>query len=291
MAELAQTPPLLWHYTSFKGLNGIVAEGELVASSLAYLNDTREFQYTISALLPLLDSQGVPLSDLVTGLFFRNVPSMVKAVFGHIRGQGTYVTCFSQEPDDLSQWRSYTPQPPGFAIGFEPHELGLLANTNAFGMESCRYPKNDELLAEIRATLADATAGMEEERKRLPVPSQPEALERFTEKWTTKIVAAMVLLAQRNKHPKFAAEKEVRLIGGAFKPEQQRAIQYRLSGSLIVPYIKIPARLPEGPSPIKTILVGPCPHQEAVIAVTRQMCIQHHVNAEVSSSAVPFRNW
>lgn len=68
-------------------------------------------------------------------------------------------------------------------------------------------------------------------------------------------------------------------------------IKYRLSGSLVVPYIKIPARLPEGPSPIKAILVGPCPHQEAVIAATRQMCEQHYVRAEVTPSAVPFRNW
>jgi len=146
-------------------------------------------------------------------------------------------------------------------------------------------------LAEIQTTLAEATAGMEEERQKLPVPSQHYVLEKFTEKWSIKIVAAMVRLAQRNQHPKFVAEKEVRLIGGGYTPEQQRGIKYRLSGSLVVPYIKIPARPPEGPSPIKAILIGPCPHQAAVIAATRQMCVQHHVRADVIASEVPFRNW
>jgi hypothetical protein len=115
---------------------------------------------------------------------------------------------------------------------------------------------------------------MDEERSQLPMPASDVKLEEFADRWTFKIVAAMV-----------------RLIYGPVAPEQRRSIQYRLSGSLIVPYIKIPARPKEGPSPIKAILVGPCPHQEAVISATRQMCHQHGVKADVRPSAVPFRNW
>jgi hypothetical protein len=159
-------------------------------------------------------------------------------------------------------------------------------------MLDCRYPQHDQLLAEVKATFETATAGMDEEKRKLPIPTVTQALEEFRDKWAFKVVAAMIALAPQNKHPKFAAEREVRLLGNLRDGSEDRlAVKYRLSGSLMVPYIKIPARPQEGPSPIKAILVGPCPHQDAVIAATRQMCVQHHVRAEVIPSAIPYRNW
>jgi hypothetical protein len=291
MAETATTAPLLWHYTSFKGLHGIVVEGELIASSLAYLNDTAEFQYTVAAMLPLLESRWRALRDLLTGLFFADLASMVGAVFEHVRGQGTYVTCFSQERDDLSQWRSYTPQPPGFAIGFHPGELQALADSFAFRMQTCQYPRPDELLTEIQTGLTRALAGMDDEQGRLPIPTPEPARQAFIERWVFRIVVEMSRLAERNKHPKFASEREVRLIHGPLLPSERERIEYRQSGSLIVPYIRLPARPKEGPSLIKAILIGPCPHRNAVIEATQQMCNQHHVQATVTASEVPFRNW
>jgi hypothetical protein len=237
---------------------------------------------------------GLTLADLARGLVFKNVPSMVKAIFGHTRGQGLYVACFSKERDDLSQCRSYTPHPPGFAIGFQPDELDFLWIRSNFRCWSAVTLMLDQLRAEVKATLATATLGMEEEKAKLPVPTTKQMREAFTDKWAFKIVAAIIALAPQNKHPKFVAEREVRLIDSdseATAAENRLTVEYRLSGSLVVPYVRIPARPVEGPSPIKAILVGPCPHQEAVIAATRQMCIQRHVRAEVIASEVPYRNW
>lgn len=242
----------------------------------------------------------MPLSDLARGLFFQNVPAMVKAVFNNIRGQRLFVTCFSKERDDLSQWRSYTPAPPGFAIGFEPNELTSLANSFGFEMIECSYPSPEQLAAEVRATFERATKGMDEDKKNLGFPAKGEAIEEFTNKWAFKIVTAMIDLAPKNKHPKFSAEREVRMLGNvgfAMDVGLGRAtgsnleIEYRLSRSLVVPYVKIPARPKEGPSPIKEILVGPCPHQGAVIEATRQMCWQQNVRPEVLPSNIPYRNW
>jgi Protein of unknown function (DUF2971) len=286
--------PLLWHYTGFDGLRGIITKGELFASSLAYLNDTAEFQYTLDPLTALLDEMGLTLGDLARGLLYENVPSMVKAIFGHSRGQGLYVTCFSKERDDLSQWRSYTPQPPGFAIGFQLDELNSLVESFEFTLLECRYPNAEQLRAEVKATLDTATTGMKDEKAKLPMPTRKQMREDFTDKWAFKIVAAIIALAPQNKHPKFVAEREVRLlcnVSEAIGAENRFTVEYRLSGSLVVPHIRIPARPKEGPSPIKEILVGPCPHQEAVIAATQQMCVQHHVRAQIIPSAIPYRNW
>ncbi len=278
----ADLPQLLWHYTTFAGLQGIITGSELFASSLAYLNDTTEFQYTTRRVSILLDTSGVALGDLVRGLGFDNVNTLVKEMFTRLRGQGIYAMCLSREPDDLSQWRSYTPQPPGFALGFHPHELEAHANAIGFSLESCKYPSTDELDAEVKAALGAATKGMDEEKAKLPMPTPQKELVAFKEKWAVSIIAKIIEIAVTRKHPKFAAEKEVRLIGHAGPvrhPLEQTVgnasynVHYRLSGTLIVPYIKIPARPKDRPSPIKAILVGPCPHQLAVIEATRQMCV------------------
>jgi hypothetical protein len=221
---------------------------------------------------------------------------MVKSVFDTQRERLLFVACFSKERDDLSQWRSYTPRPPGFAIGFRPDILQSLAISYGFEMLDCRYPEADQLRATVKAAYDAATVGMDDENKALPIPATGVAHEEFIERWGYKIVEAVIELAKRNKHHKFAAEKEVRLIGNLIQSIQAGKpfkVEYRLSGSLIVPYVKIPARptTGEGPSPIKEILVGPCPHQDAVIEVAHQMCIQYDIKAKVAASAIPFRNW
>lgn len=288
-----RAPSLLWHYTTFAGLHGIVTEGKLFASSLACLNDTEEFLYTIKPLFALLQQDKVSFADL-TGLIYENVPELVKDVFATRREHLLFVSCFSRERDDLSQWRSYAAEPPGFALGFQPTELKSLAASFGFEVLGCKYPEPDELLVAVKSTYDGATAGMEDERKALPIPAIGAAHEKFIEKWGYRIVDAVMGLARRNKHPKFAAEKEVRLIGNllhSINAGNQFKVEYRLSKSLIVPYVKIPARPIKGPSPIKEILVGPCPHQDAVIEVTRQMCVQHDIRADVAASAIPYRNW
>ena len=129
-------------------------------------------------------------------------------------------------------------------------------------MLDCHYPQPEQLLAEVKATLEEATAGMEEEKSKLPIATSSQVREEFTNKWAFRIVAAMIKLAPKNKHPKFAAEKEVRLLGNlnlAKATENRFPVQYRLSGSLVVPYIKIPARPKEGPSPIKSYRDWPMP--------------------------------
>jgi hypothetical protein len=167
-------------------------------------------------------------------------------------------------------------------------------------MIECSYLSPEQLAAKVKATFESATEGMENERRKLRTPASSQALDDFTNRWAFKIVTAITDLAPKNKHPKFSAEREVRLIGsvglaidaGLGRGDRNGfEVEYRLSRSLVVPYIRIPARPKEGPSPIKEILVGPCPHQQAVIEATRQMCVQHGVRPDVLPSDIPYRNW
>jgi hypothetical protein len=47
---------LLWHYTDFAGLNGIV-NGTMWASNLRFLNDTQEFRYAVEIAMKVLSEE------------------------------------------------------------------------------------------------------------------------------------------------------------------------------------------------------------------------------------------
>jgi len=43
-------PATLYHYTSQKGLLGIIGQGEIWATDILYLNDTMEYRYAVNLL-------------------------------------------------------------------------------------------------------------------------------------------------------------------------------------------------------------------------------------------------
>src|SRR5882757_5678072 len=93
--------PLIWHYTGFEGLHGILKDKAMWASSLAYLNDAQEFKHTIAVAGPLITTafSGHPLFSAEPALdFVRRVMTSVSKI---------YVSSFSTKRDDLSQWRAY----------------------------------------------------------------------------------------------------------------------------------------------------------------------------------------
>ena len=52
--QAARIPAIVWHYTGFNGLQGML-NGKIWASSAAYLNDTEEFRHTIGIALQILE--------------------------------------------------------------------------------------------------------------------------------------------------------------------------------------------------------------------------------------------
>jgi hypothetical protein len=79
--------------------------------------------------------------------------------------------------------------------------------------------------------------------------------------------------------------------------------RYRLSGSLIVPYVGIPLHsLPRQrdvyehgtnvQSPMRAVTVGPSPHMEHLEYATGDMISRNGLSLiDVRQSKVPFRNW
>lgn len=270
---------LLWHYTDFKGLQGILMERKFWASDIKYLNDTAEFNLTIGLVERTLE-------ELQKSHLLIDVATWTTALGGK-----SYVTCFSKELDDLSQWRAYAHTPPGFALGFERVVLEHHAAQHDFRLVDCEYRRetHERTIREIlEGYLSEMIPPKEvrEEWKRLQLP-HPERFRR--------VASALADAAVRFKAPQFKSESEVRAVYPPTSGTSRRTypMKFRQSRSLIMPYIEWNTEGSEPEDrPLRYILVGPGPHQTQVAQAVKDMCADAMDGVvKVGLSAIPYRNW
>jgi hypothetical protein len=288
-------PRLLWHYTSWSGLEGILRDNELWASQIGYLNDTLEVKYAerVFRAILLRSCKTLRTRRLLVGeiddLMYRIQNSPIPIV----------TASFSSDSDSLGQWRAYGGSI-GFAIGFNADSLQSLAavgGTACFSLRSCAYThlNHCERLSDLislahnflrlkrKWDLFCLPLGMgEEDSQKASQAYEPvndamrEVCDRFSER------------APELKHPAFREEHEWRLIakcGG-----QQDGLGFKTSGSVIVPYIKFPLG-PRLSSPIRRVIVGPCPHPSRIKEAIQLVAHRYSLAFSVANSKVPFRNW
>ena len=125
----------LYHYTTAEGLKGIVEKCEIWASDIFSLNDKSEIYHGRDMLLDHLKKN--TLSEEHGG---RKRQQFITALEGinPEKVSPTYVCSFSQEHNDLSQWRAYCPHG-GYAIGLPQERLGKLASDRGFALYKCAY--------------------------------------------------------------------------------------------------------------------------------------------------------
>lgn len=134
-------PEFLSHYTSQKGLLGILKTGKLWMTDILYLNDSSEFKHTLGLIkldlekrekqLPplrgFLSSTNTQEDDIInkTRYTFEKIKTFCEGI-GDItqeRRFENFVFSLSHKEDDLSQWRSYCPKEGGFSIEFDYERL------------------------------------------------------------------------------------------------------------------------------------------------------------------------
>jgi hypothetical protein len=106
---------LLFHYTTSSGLIGILQSGCLWATDVRFLNDTSEGQHGREVIEEALANAQFGDDAALTVL-----REDARAFFDPTRRSemSSVVVCFSEQGDQLSQWRAYGAGG-GFAIGFD----------------------------------------------------------------------------------------------------------------------------------------------------------------------------
>ena len=202
-------PPetVLWHYTNGAALIGMLESMSVFSTQVSCLNDTSELRYgsrlyreTVSSLLP-----GYSGNEPATGLleealeyFKENEDFPYQASVPH------FVTAFSAERDDLSQWRAYGGGENGYAVAFRAGDL---------------FPCPNAVLVKVvydeemqRSGAKQAVDGMVKyflEGLARRTPTDPILFgQEFFQAWDD----AITMVAPMIKDPGFAKEREYRLI-------------------------------------------------------------------------------
>src|SRR5580704_1767642 len=119
-------PPPLYHYATGSTLIEMIGSGEMWSTQLGCLNDASEVVYPIE-LLHAKAKKHLAASTVpeVTTLLERIVSGLAKS---SILTEGRFVACFSEDGDDLSQWRGYSGGEGGYSLEFDSQHLrkGLL---------------------------------------------------------------------------------------------------------------------------------------------------------------------
>jgi hypothetical protein len=129
----------LYHYTTVGGLHGILESNSLYATHVAYLNDSHELVYGMQMVLNELKEwikktpdgakagwdpslPGWMISGAIKATASLLAAELEKKTPSLRQGFGPFVTCLSEQPDQLSQWRGYG-KGGGYAIKFDAQKL------------------------------------------------------------------------------------------------------------------------------------------------------------------------
>jgi hypothetical protein len=195
----------LYHYTTGNGLIEIIKSGELWATHVACLNDSSELLYPIELLRvkvrkklqsPASPELGFVLKQMEEGL---STPT--------IHTEGRFIVCFSEDGDDLSQWRAYGGGEGGYAIEFDSECLRRLPNQQPTILGKVEY-REDQHSVFLDDVLDNCIAYCLDGVRKKRAPSIEEWVTEFLQYWASLVI----MFAPFIKHPRFAGEREWRLV-------------------------------------------------------------------------------
>jgi hypothetical protein len=279
---------VLWHYTSGQGLLGIIESGALFATQVSCLNDSTEVRYASQLFRDaLLWVRQRHVADAGISEFLEGITSaLLEDPSRPSHAPNMYfVTCFTDQADDLSQWRAYCGDENGYAIGFRAQ--GLFGNPNSLVAHVNYSPEQHKAVAEqvAEATVRFFTDGIESGRAASP---QEWAAE-FIPVWTNWIGR----LAPLVKNEAFQAENEYRVVH-QLQANEMGQIRFRQKRTLMsrhLPLVFPQTAAPRFPMlPIVGVKIGPTRHKEITrISVDTLMKQMGYGSGNVSNSDIPYQ--
>ncbi len=275
-------PSVLYHYTSAQGLLGIIRSRSVWATNIRFMNDSKEY----GLALELADGAISERLSAATGACDQGLYHVLRESLEHAQSFEIYVSSFSENGDQLSQWRGYCPGGTGYALGFAAEALrgGTPSVTSRF-LAPCVYPIEDQ------EALVNAVMGALLEFAESGHRHDPDNRDRVYREVFKLFGTLLALVAPVIKHRAFGEEAEWRLVSmaSAFPPD---ALAFRPGRSTLVPYFEHRLIGDEQRLNIQEIIVGPTPHPRLAKHAVDE-CLQHQgvAQALVRSSRVPYRDW
>ena len=194
---------ILYHYTDFNALNGIVGNAELRLNNILNMNDTSEMRLFVN---DLRDNVLVDLKNDGLDKNFSLAKEFFKREFAEEFHYSAYAACFSEYRDDAAQWERYAKGGQGVCIAFHKELLEkIVEHEGSVSLKKVYYRDSVEdhaLVKKFEKAMRDLKSFE---------GSQAKLHKLMNEAWISS--AAF-------KHPSFTSENEVRLIYTPFSAEE-----------------------------------------------------------------------
>jgi len=274
-------PRILYHYTSASGFVGILTSRAIWATNIRFLNDSSEYDFALDLARSVVQDR----LERAHGKFDIALNSVFQERLLKDPTAEVYVSSFTENGDQLSQWRAYSAPAGGFAVGFTSRLLARSTDSNRhWFLAPCVYDSQNQW--EIIRSVFQIAAESAEENRRAGIDHDRVFRESF------KLIGRLIpLVAPVLKDPSFAEEQEWRLI---HLPEsfEYAAPLFRQGRSMLIPYHEHALAEQAVRLPIEEVIVGPTPH--VVLAQNAaQMMLETHglISTKVESSLIPYRTW
>ena len=289
ISKLLKKSDIVYHYTDFNGLIGIVQNNSLFSSNATHLNDYSELEYgnilISETILEIIERKELK-SYVNFGEEEINLLQKTLRLLGDWSNSKICVCCFSYNRDLLSQWRGYANNGNGVAIGFSIDELRDSITPrvqNAMVEYSRKNQKKD--LEEIIAIALDY------------------ALVKYSEFGYTKIqvtkyfpkalVSILNSLTPRFKDTGFKEEDEFRLIYDPIYHEKHKGENekipdklFRSNGKHLISFIELKPL--KKIFPIQEIVIGPSLHKDRIRNGIQELLLNSgYTNVKVTYSKIP----
>lgn len=274
-------PSTLYHYTSGTGLIGVLTSRCIWATSIRFLNDSREYDLAVDLTRKSIQARLQKVRNRYDEALYRvleqNLDTGITAE--------VYVSSFSEHSDQLSQWRAYCPPTGGYAIGFSGKSLArTLSSHEGRFLAKCIYEQSAQ--QEVIEDLIGAIEATAEKSRRSGLA--PDRVYRESYKLLGRLLpmAAPIL-----KDSSFREEEEWRLLclGSSFADTSP---QFRMGHSTLVPYFEHSIAVETGASPIADVVVGPTPHPELACEAVQALLSSSGMQSAASrASSIPYRAW
>ena len=190
--QLGPDDQILYHYTDFIALDGIVNKKELRVNNVLNMNDATEMELFMTGIFNAVEKRFSPEKD---GKIIHQLHIMLEEIRKRYFDFSVYAACFSGYRDDASQWERYANRGKGVCLCLRKSVLEKMTG-GAISLQKVFYQDDMEshpLVDEIYYLLKKS-GGNEDS------PALREAIRK----------------AWRNcasfKHPSFMSEHETRLI-------------------------------------------------------------------------------
>ncbi|CAM3821563.1 DUF2971 domain-containing protein [Nocardioides zeicaulis] len=274
-----QVPKLLYHYTSARGLLGMLGHGELWATHCAFLNDSQEYLFVFD-----LAAQALGVRDPRRLGTHRKLDSLRKhsPIYEQIAAAidarlnkgapNIFAASFTPHGNDLSLWRGYTRPGDAYSIAFDTATLTEKAHQDGWSLAPVTYGTDvaDWVNGLIDSLVRRAGANKD---------SADDQAQLLASRWIDHLTKHAPLM----KHGSFMAEQEWRLVREE-RDGTHAVWEFREGTSSLIPYVKFRFAIDRMDSAAVHAICGPTSDQSlatkalGLFASSRLNTVSHGVS-------------